>query len=68
MIPDIPAELRTLIRESGKNVRQISDESGISYHKLIRLVNEQTTILDVTLASELCKHLTGKEPKWPIPS
>lgn len=60
MTSDLSSELRRLIRESGKNVKKVSEESGVGYLKLVRWYSGRTVILDVRMAERLYQHFTGR--------
>lgn len=53
--------LRQRIRESGKSVRRIAQEAGVTPLKLWRWVTGRTMVLDMTDADKVEKVLTKEE-------
>lgn len=58
---DAETEIRRLLDESDKPLKQIADEANVGYHRLHRWFTGRTIVLGVGDAERLYRNLTGKE-------
>lgn len=58
---DVKAELKQLIKDSGRKVKKIARDSGVDYFKLYRWYFGRTVVLDANDAARVKRHLEGGE-------
>ena len=58
---DAETELRRLLDEADKPLKQIADEAGVGYHRLHRWFTRRTVTLGLGDAELLYRSLSGKE-------